>query len=110
MGRRRTFLDPVFYRGWNWRCVDCWINTRTGKQGDEEDDGGLEVTENSEIYCVGDEQWADAGMDEMDGCLCISCLEKRLGRKLKPDDFVDDHPLNEIPGTPRLMNRRERIK
>jgi hypothetical protein len=42
------------------------------------------------------------------GCLCIGCLEKRLGRRLKPKDFPRDHPLNDVrvPGTERLRRRR----
>jgi hypothetical protein len=39
------------------------------------------------------------------GCLCIGCLEKRIGRRLIADDFAD-HPFNSLPGTPRLMERR----
>ena len=31
-------------------------------------------------------------MEPYGGCLCIGCLEKRIGRKLKPKDFPD-HPL-----------------
>jgi hypothetical protein len=41
-----------------------------------------------------------------EGCLCIGCLEKRIGRRLKPKDFTD-HPFNQLPGTPRLLNRRD---
>jgi hypothetical protein len=44
------------------------------------------------------------------GCLCIGCLEKRLGHRLQPKDFLRGHPFNlpHVPGTPRLMNRRGR--
>jgi hypothetical protein len=40
--------------------------------------------------------------------LCIGCLEKRLGRRLKPKDFQRDHPFNayHMPCTPRLRDRR----
>jgi hypothetical protein len=44
-------------------------------------------------------------MEPWDGCLCVGCLEKRIGRRLTPDDF-DDHVFNDLPGTPRLMERR----
>jgi hypothetical protein len=46
-------------------------------------------------------------MEPRGGCLCIGCLEKRLGRKLRPKDFQRDHPFNRpnVPGTPRLMKR-----
>jgi hypothetical protein len=42
----------------------------------------------------------------MGGCLCIGCLEKRIGRRPKPKDFDPDHPFNEMPTTPRLLDRR----
>ena len=29
--------------------------------------------------------------------LCVGCLEKRIGRRLKPNDF-DDHVFNTWPG------------
>ena len=47
-------------------------------------------------------------MEPFGGCLCIGCLEKRLGGRLKPKDFQRGHPVNypNVPGTPRLMNRR----
>jgi hypothetical protein len=42
-----------------------------------------------------DEVWHQAG--GADYCLCIACLEGRLGRELRRDDFTavpvnDDHP------------------
>ena len=44
----------------------------------------------------------------MAGCLCIGCLEKRIGRRLKPKDFLRGDPFNDdlLPGTPRLLKRR----
>jgi hypothetical protein len=41
----------------------------------------------SEVYTVKPAVWKAAGMGEMDGCLCIGCVEKRLGRALTPKDF-----------------------
>jgi hypothetical protein len=40
-------------------------------------------------------------MGDRDGCLCIGCLEKRIGR-MTPADFPD-HPFKVLPGTPRLL-------
>jgi hypothetical protein len=40
------------------------------------------------------------------GCLCIGCIEKRIGRELKPKDFEPYHAFNDMPGTTRLMKRR----
>jgi hypothetical protein len=43
---------------------------------------GVKVTvcDSSEIYKVLDRIWFTAG--NVDGCLCIGCLEIRLGRRL----------------------------
>jgi hypothetical protein len=41
------------------------------------------------------------------GCLCIGCLEKRIGRRMTPADFPD-HPFKALPGTPRLLERQGR--
>src|SRR5215831_16015926 len=43
----------------------------------------------------------------MGGCVCIGCLEKRLGRKLTPKDFPRRHPFNSLPGTERLIERQD---
>jgi len=68
----------------------------------------MSIDERSEVYCVRDAVWKEAGMEPLGGCLCIGCLEKRLSRKLKRKDFKRGHPLNEpvVPGTPRLIERR----
>ena len=112
----------------SWFCVDCGINTApgllnradmekalttataigklTGKKGDVEQ----RITHDSEIYTIRDTVWKAAGMEPMGGCLCIGCLEKRLGRRLKPRDFPPRHPFNapNFPATSRLRERRER--
>jgi hypothetical protein len=98
----------------SWLCIDCGVNTAPGLLGRTDlekafvgnDSVEQEVGETTEIYTVRDAVWKKAGMEEYGGCLCIGCLEKRLGRKLKPKDFPND-PLNWIPeGTPRLIKRR----
>jgi hypothetical protein len=65
------------------------------------------IDERSEIYYVRKEVWAKTGLDCYGGCLCIGCLESRLGRQLEPKDFQPDHRLNWLPGTERLMDRRD---
>jgi hypothetical protein len=102
----------------SWLCVDCGVNTAPGmstraeiyqaivvesKKGIE-----LEINGQSEVYTVRDAVWAKAGMEADGGCLCIGCLEVRLGRKLKPKDFLRGDEFNspEIPGTSRLLERR----
>ena len=37
----------------------------------------------AEVYTVRPAIWKRAGMEDWGGCLCIGCLEKRIGRRLK---------------------------
>jgi hypothetical protein len=62
---------------------------------------------NTELYMVRHSVWERAGMTPWGGCLCVGCLEKRIGRRLKPKDFTD-HVFNDMPGTERLLSRRGR--
>jgi hypothetical protein len=66
----------------------------------------------SEVYTVRDAIWAIAGVKPFGGCLCIGCLEARLGRELEPKDFLCGHEFNDphLPGTIRLLERRRRTK
>ena len=66
----------------------------------------MELDDQSEVYHLRDAVWKAAGMAPFGGCLCIGCLEKRLGRQLRPTDFDTSHHFNRAPGTPRLMERR----
>jgi hypothetical protein len=59
-------------------CRDC----RTETLPDEPGAG-------AEFYMVDSRLWAGAGMEPNGGCLCIGCLERRLGRRLLPGDFTD---------------------
>lgn len=73
----------------NFTCLDCRANT-------------LYL---GEYYMVEDEVWKEAKMKE--GMLCIDCLEKRIGRTLKCEDFKKC-PLNILPNIPKsdhLLNR-----
>ncbi len=109
-----------------WLCVDCGINTAPGHPtsrelelaynratvldaitGEEHPLATLHYNDRCEIYMVRDSVWKAAAMKDWGGCLCIGCLEKRLGRTLNRKDF-GDHPFNSLPGTPRLLDRRER--
>ena len=60
------------------------------------------------LRIVHDHVWKAAGMQPYGGCLCIGCLETRIGRKLMPIDFPADAPLNNLPGTARLMRAKGR--
>src|SRR5215472_14731350 len=85
----------------SWCCVDCGVNTAPGFSTRAEIakalNEGIESLENSvgfdaEVYTVHDVIWKKAGMEPFGGCLCVGCLEKRIGRKLKPKDFVRGAP------------------
>ena len=81
-----------------------------GQWGGEDQGIPQTIDDQSEVYHVRDAVWKAAGMEPFGGCICIGCLEKRLGRKLKPKDFLRGHQWNRpiVPGTPRLMKRRGR--
>ena len=49
-------------------------------------DCGVDTLEIKEFYMIQDELWAQIN-PQLEGLLCIGCVEKRLGRKLKPGDF-----------------------
>jgi hypothetical protein len=116
----------------SWLCIDCGINTAPGVPDGTEIRRQLEASglsdmhttaeaitalqlddpwsifdDRSEVYMVRDAVWARAGMEPWGGCLCIACLERRLGRKLKPKDFSRDDPINWLRGSERLLKRRK---
>ena len=91
----------------SWQCIDCGRNTAPGiknraqteqafqilKLMGQEDEGvSMELNEQSEVYHLCDAVWKAAGMAPFGGCLCIGCLEKRLGRQLRPPDFDTSMP------------------
>ena len=61
----------------NDNCVDCGVNC-------------LKI---NEYYMVTNSCWKRARMATLGGLLCVGCLEKRLGKKLTPRNFMDC-PLN----------------
>jgi hypothetical protein len=111
---------PSGYIPESWHCVDCGVNTAPGcsTRGEvelayataimrgEKCRDTVTFDSHTEIYSVRDKIWEKSGMGPWGGCLCVGCLEKRLGRRLRPKDFEPGHPFNTIPGTPRLMERR----
>jgi hypothetical protein len=101
----------------SWACIDCGFNTGPGCLNREQMEQriarprageGVEpyIDDQSEVYMVTPAVWEAAGMEPAGGCLCIGCLEKRLGRTLTPKDFYPRHPCNRLPGTERLLSRR----
>jgi hypothetical protein len=103
----------------SWCCVDCGINTapdfptrsevwnalKASVFRPTENIATLKFDDKCEVYTVHNKVWAKAGMEDYGGCLCIGCLEQRIGRRLKPKDFAD-HAFNNLPGTARLLDRR----
>jgi hypothetical protein len=99
-----------------WLCVDCGVNTAPGLLTRKEVDLAIAIdgeakqhmTDGQEVYTVEKDVWRATGLDGMGGCLCIGCLEKRIGRRLRPKDFLPDHPFNspDFPATRRLRKRR----
>jgi hypothetical protein len=74
----------------DWRCLDCKINT------DAID----------EYYMLRNEVWEEANAD-IDGKLCISCVERRLGRTLTAADFTGGkiNTSTTLSRSPRLIDR-----
>jgi hypothetical protein len=98
----------------SWLCVDCGVNTAPGIPNAKRIRleiaafGSItsKIDENSEVYRVRPRVWEAADIDDWGGCLCIGCLETRLGRMLKPQDFDRTHTFHSFPGTARLLSRR----
>jgi hypothetical protein len=100
----------------SWLCVDCGLNTAPRTPDGPTMRAQIALTGESdfyftvfdEVYMVRRIVWKKAGMGPFSGCLCIGCLEKRLGRNLTPEDFDWNSPLNnlEFPCTYRLRDRR----
>jgi len=64
-------------------------------------------------YMVEDTVWAAGGLEPDGGLLCIGCLERRLGRRVKRDDFKSTPSLEFWPTADdrrslRLRNRLSR--
>lgn len=101
----------------SWICVDCGTNTAPGipsgpemrvafAMGAKKVEFTLDYS--SEAYHVRDSVWKQSGMRPWEGCLCVGCLEKRIGRQLTPKDFdSNDRKIwADKPSTERLLNRR----
>ena len=59
-----------------------------------------------EYYMVQNDIWKPCGAG--DGMLCIGCLEKRIGRKLRRQDFIDA-PINEIDPERQSLRLQDRL-
>lgn len=109
-------LNLKGYQSEHHNCIDCGYNTHPGAPPRElaeflmNRDGTypMQYDEQCEVYIVKDAVWKEAGMEPYGGCLCIGCLEKRIGRRLTPKDFKRNHVFNDprLPCTDRLRDRR----
>lgn len=80
------------------KCADCG-KTVAADTGDVEN------------YIVHDHVWAEAGMKSFrGGCLCVSCIESRLGRPLTGDDLPLGDVLVNYPGQQRDTPRMHQLK
>lgn len=121
MKKMKSKINPIDLRGKvpeTWACVDCGVNTAPGLlnraqleqalAADTANKGVAQTIDDwSEVYLVKAAVWKAARMPLMGGCLCIGCLESRVGRRLTFKDFPRHHPLNKVPGTKRLLERRD---
>ena len=100
-----NLIDAVLRVVWgdtpeSWFCVDCGVDTAPGWLGRNAmiaayrangytvpDIDSSAQSPDQEVYTVRDVIWWEAGKPS--GCLCIGCLETRLGRALTPHDFAD---------------------
>lgn len=99
----------------SWDCVDCGMNTAPGCSNRVQmeqafaDPNNQSVTQTiddqSELYMVKAKVWKAARMEDMGGCLCIGCLENRIGQTLVPKDFARNHVFHALPCTARLLSR-----
>ena len=85
----------------SWLCDDCGIDlgnrmpNRTELTSAAAEIFGVYIL--TKINIVRAAVWAEAGA-EPDGWLCTPCLEKRLGRRLRPQDYEP---------TPRLVDTQK---
>jgi hypothetical protein len=115
-GQKRRAPDLRGKMSENHICIDCGLNTAPGNPTREEAEkeyaerGECQFRYNaeSEVFIVHNHVWAATGIEPYGGCLCVGCLEKRIGRELIPDDFPSDHPFMSLPGTERLLRRQGR--
>jgi hypothetical protein len=85
-------------------CVDCGRNTGPGAPIRAEclaaRRAGIprvtrKLQRGHEFFLVRRQIWRKAGMTPWGGSLCIGCIEKRIGRRLNSEDFVEGHPFHQ---------------
>jgi hypothetical protein len=87
----------------SWACVDCGVNTAPGIANRTQmetafsvlslcNESKATIDDWSEVYTVKPAVWKATGLEGYGGCLCIGCLERRIGRTLVPKDFMRINP------------------
>jgi hypothetical protein len=107
----------------NYICVDCGMDTwpghetraeveqsmRAAKAAGKKWKSTITFTAETEVYYVHPHVWEASGVGFWNGVLCIGCLEKRIGRRLQPFDFMAEHAKGfndpNLPGTQRRLER-----
>src|SRR5262245_47865544 len=84
----------------SWLCDDCGkdLGDRMPRRG-ELTDATIDIFGYyilSKINIVRDAVWAEAGAPPDISWLCTPCLEKRLGRRLQPQDYEHKETLEDI--------------
>jgi hypothetical protein len=103
---RAAKADAMGLSNFDCHCIDCGVNTAPAIWTDVRECIPA-LPETWEMYWLLNKVWAAAGVGELDGALCIGCIENRLGRRLKPKDFDHSSYYNRAPGcTRRLKSRR----
>ena len=110
----------------NYICVDCGVDTWPGHPTRAEIEQSMRAakaagkkwkgtkftfTPETEVFYVHPHVWEASGLGGFwNGCLCIGCFEKRLGRRLQPLDFMAEHAdgFND-PGLPGTLRRFDRL-
>lgn len=103
----------------SWNCADCGKNTAPGclnavdlvlSGARYSSDFEVVFSTETELFQLRDAVWRSAAPEDARLVLCIGCVEKRLGRKLKPKDFQRNSGFENVPGSARLLSRRGRKK
>jgi hypothetical protein len=108
----QTCIDTHYF------CQDCGMDTQPGHPAGAEIEAAVAagvgfdfvITSNHELYMLRQSVWDRTGLSGWGGVLCVGCCERRIGRSLKPKDFLAGHSFNFIPGTRRLLQRQGRAR
>jgi hypothetical protein len=105
----------------HYLCIDCGHNTHPGAATKREvaealwrdRQNGVEWQDTVPMAQTLRNTWCAIKYGQMRawslgaGASASVCLEKRLGRRLRPKDFQHRHPFNTLPGSERLLKRRK---